>query len=83
MEVRKIMQETITSIAIQSRGKYELVYNKYSILNVTCLRSMRKERKNMVMLEYRRPCMLGLDDVAFITSCDWSRKHISGCPLRE
>lgn len=31
-------QETITSIAIQSRGKYELVYNKYSILNVTCLR---------------------------------------------
>ena len=42
-----------------------------------------KKRKNMIMLEYRRPCMLGLDDVAFITSCDQSRKHTSGCPMRE
>ena len=26
---------------------------------------MRKKWKNMIMLEYRRPCMLGLDEVAF------------------
>ena len=46
-------------------------------------RSMRKKRKNMVMLEYSRPCMLGLDDVAFIACCEWSRKQAFGCPVKE